>query len=220
MAYTKESRFNCWAVLCRLILLAFTLPVVALPQVPNSINGRIVDPGGMPLSGIEVTLEQSNAALKRSYTTDRDGMYHFDCLAEGIYSLTFRCPGFITERMEDFTYRSSDSLRIDRKLQINPAVWDLIFEVPSKEPGKSLTISVKDSQSSKNIENAEIVISDANGILAKSPTTDLCGLADIRLESGKRYSVRVSKEGFETKVINFDMPNEEKRLDIRLDLIK
>jgi hypothetical protein len=219
MAYTKESRFNCWAVLCRLILLAFTLPVVALPQVPNSINGRIVDPGGMPLSGIEVTLEQSNAALKRSYTTDRDGMYHFDCLAEGIYSLTFRCPGFITERMEDFTYRSSDALRIDRKLQIDPAVWE-ITEFPSDEQGKPLIISVKDSRSSNNLANAEIVISDANGILDKSPTSDLCGLADIRLEFGKRYSVRVSKEGFETKVINFDMPDEKKRLDIRLDPIK
>jgi hypothetical protein len=121
--------------------------------------------------------------------------------------------------MEDFTYRSPHFLRIDRKLQIDPAVWE-ITEFPSDEPGKPLIISVKDSRSSDNLENAEIVINGANGILAESPTTDLCGIADILLEPGKRYSVRVSREGFETKVINFDMPDKHKQLDIRLDPIK
>lgn len=207
----------------KVILLLITIPLSVFPQVPKSIYGRVCDSSGAPLDGIEVTLEQSKTELKRMCKTDRDGIYHFDCLEEGIYSLTFKSPagspGFITERMEDFTYPALHSLRIDRRLEINPAVRE-VWIIDSDEPGKPLTISVKDSGSSGNLENTQIVISDANGILDESPTTDLCGIAQIRLEPGKRYSVRISKDGFENKAINFEMPDQQKRLNIRLDPVK
>jgi hypothetical protein len=209
--------------LCSGILFVIAIQILAFPQVPKAIYGRVCDSSGAPLDGIEVTLEQSNTELKRSCKTDRDGIYHFDCIEEGIYSLTFRSPGgspgFITERMEDFTYPALQSLRIDRRLEINPAVRE-VWIIDSDEPDKPLTISVKDGRSSDNLENTQIIISDANGILDKSPTTDLCGRASILLVPGKRYSVRLSKDGFENKVINFDMPDEEKQLQIRLNPIK
>ena len=201
-------------------LLVLASLFMAFPQVPHSISGRVVDTGGFSLPGIEVILEQSNSESRKSTTTDKDGMYNFDCLMGGLYNLTFKCPGFITERMENFTYKVYSSLVLNKVLQIDPAVGDVLVAIPSDEPGKSLIVTVRDNQSSNNLENAQVVISSADGILKKSITTSLCGIASIRLEPGKKYSMRISKYGFQAQVTNFDMSDESKKLEVRLDPVK
>jgi len=202
--------------------LVMTMIFIAVPEEtflpePHSISGRVVDAGGLPLPSVEVTLEQSNDEWKRSCTTDKDGMYYFDCLSEGDYSISFRSRGFITERMENFTYNRLGSLTLNRTLELDHDRYaDIIFRVPSDEPGKPLIIIVKDNRSSDYLEHAQVVISDANGILPKSATTNLCGNTSVHLVPGKSYSARISKNGFQEEVINFDMTDEPKRLEVRL----
>jgi hypothetical protein len=44
----------------------------------------------------------------------------------------------------------------------------------------------------------------------------LCGKASIDLKPGKKYIARVSKSGFIGHTINFEIPDEYKRLDVSL----
>jgi hypothetical protein len=203
-----------------LFLFVLTMLSSVFPQIPYSISGRVADEAGLPLPDTEVILEQSGSELKESRKTDLDGIYHFDCLAEGIYSLTFKRPGFIIERMENIEYHSLDPLRINRQLVVNPAVWGSDAGMLWDEPRKPLMIFVKDNQSSCNLENAQVVVSSIDGIPPKSPSTNLCGYTHLFLDPGHKYSVRISRDGFQEQIINFDMPDAAKKLEVRLKPIK
>jgi hypothetical protein len=203
-------------IIFKIFLLIIALPFVAFSQVPNSIIGRVVDREGMPLPSVIITLEQSSTSVKKSYTTKMDGIYHFDCLTEGQYSLTFQLKGFITEKMINFTYTPPQSLTLNRNLEIDLSAGDLYIRGSSDTPERILEIYVKHQHKSNNLEDAQITISDSNGIFYKSHSTGLCGNASINIEPGKRYVVRVSKRGFKEQVIEFEMPYEYKRLDVSL----
>jgi hypothetical protein len=198
-------------VLC---LFLFTMPFWAYGQVPHSISGRIADLSGEPLPGVEVILENPKMEFERSYKTEKDGMYHFDCLEKGVYSLSFKLAGFIAERMENFTYSPPSSLEFNRELQLDPATEDT-FIFPAAGPEKALVVIVRDNRTSDYLENAQVAIFDGD-FRKGAPITNVCGNASMFLEPGKKYSVRISKDGFKEQVINLDMPKEPKRMNVRL----
>jgi hypothetical protein len=204
--------------LCKLIFLLLAMPLSSFSQVPRSIHGTIFDTGGLPLGGVTVILEKLNDLTNQSFTTGSDGIYHFDCLADGKYSLTFKHEGFITERMEDFTYKHPQSHTFDKILYIDPAVYEKGMHIYGRVDGtdRGIEISVKDDQSAC-VDDAVIAASNNKGVLLKSSKTDVCGKATIWLAHGNRYSVRISKDGFKEQVINVDLGEKGTMLEIRLD---
>jgi hypothetical protein len=194
-------------------VLFFAMPLLAFGQVPNSVYGHVQDSSGEPLPGVEVILQKSNMQFSRSLRTGKDGVYHFDCLEKGVYTLNFKLTGFITERLENFTYSPPSSLRLDRELQLDLSTAD-VFIFPADSPDKALVVIVRDSHSNY-LENVRVTIYDGD-LRKESSNTNSCGNATIFLAPGKRYSVRISKDGFEQQSINIDMPSEPKHLDIYL----
>jgi hypothetical protein len=122
--------------------------------------------------------------------------------------------------MENFEYHSLYPLKLNRQLAFNPAIYGSDGGIPSNEPLKPLMIFIKDNRSSSDLENAQVVVSGMEGILPKTSHSNLCGYTYLFLDPGKRYSARISKDGFQEQIIDFDMPDAAKKLEIRLNRIK
>ena len=60
------------------------------------ITGRIADPSGGTLPGVDVTLTSPAVMGGRSAVSDEQGSYRFGLLPPGIYTVKFGLPGFAT----------------------------------------------------------------------------------------------------------------------------
>jgi hypothetical protein len=103
-----------------------------------SIHGRVLDSSEEPLPGVEVTLEDVKTGVKQLVITDPTGRYQFGHALDGQkYNLIFQLQGFITERMENFTYRSPFSVKLNRQLTIDPAVWEIEVYANAQEQNQT-----------------------------------------------------------------------------------
>src|SRR6478752_9247154 len=72
--------------LCAVLLAAACL-VEPLHADTPSVLGHVVDPGGLPLPGVAMTLRPSDGGAPLTATTDDGGRYEFDGVPQGRYDL-------------------------------------------------------------------------------------------------------------------------------------
>ena len=78
--------------LAALLVWASVAPAIA---ADGALRGVVRDPLGSPVSGAQVTLRQEGREVK-SATSDPDGQFVFDAVAEGRYQVETTAPGFAT----------------------------------------------------------------------------------------------------------------------------
>lgn len=59
-----------------------------------SVGGRVLDPAGIPVQGVQVTARQLDTNISNSETTGRDGRFRFPFLKVGAYEIVVRQQGF------------------------------------------------------------------------------------------------------------------------------
>src|SRR4051812_33897666 len=81
-----------------------------------AISGTVTDPAGIPVPGTEVTLRHS-VDLVQTATTDQEGLFRFDALDAGSYSVEVIRTGFVAVSVTvRASSRSPAPLRIKLKL--------------------------------------------------------------------------------------------------------
>src|SRR5882724_7334841 len=60
----------------------------------SALEGRILDPAGKAVAGVNVTIVETQTARRRSAITDNDGEFRFGALDVGVYSLEATATGF------------------------------------------------------------------------------------------------------------------------------
>src|SRR5690348_3486572 len=97
----------------RLLLSALLLPVfLAAQSITGTIVGSVEDPGGLAISGAQVTLTQtSTGAGRRTKTTDSGG-FTFATVEPGQYSLHVEAAGFKTAQIEAVILTASETRSI------------------------------------------------------------------------------------------------------------
>lgn len=100
-----------------------------------SVRGIVVDPSGLPLPGVTVTLKQSGDETAATTTTDDTGSYTFEDLNPGRYDLGASLDGF-TRAERDGLDVSRDELRVD--LQLAMAVVQQAITVSAPAPANLL----------------------------------------------------------------------------------
>ena len=85
-------------VLLLLLLCCLALPLSVLAQgnTMGTISGRVVDPDGLPIPGVTITVASSNLQGVRSTTTSANGDFVLPLLPAGDYTLTYELEGFST----------------------------------------------------------------------------------------------------------------------------
>ena len=85
----------------------------------RSVSGTVIDGAGQPVEGAAVKLKNTVTLHVRSFITQRDGYYRFTGLhPEMEYSIRARRDGISSKSREITRFASSESIRIDLRLNV------------------------------------------------------------------------------------------------------
>src|SRR5262245_52221195 len=109
-------------VAIRTVFIALILFQVALPLSAQStkveLSGLVTDPGGLPVPGAEVRLQNMSTDAEQSTSSGANGQYHFVAVPPGTYTVTAMKQGFAATRREGLTLRVGDQITVDIPLQV------------------------------------------------------------------------------------------------------
>ena len=115
---SKCSRRTIASAQIVLLFLSISIfPSAMRAQTPvGSIEGRVTDGTGAPILGASVTAANVATDAQLVQTTRTDGIFHFDVLPVGQYTLTVEAKGFARFAATSFSLTVSETLRIDASL--------------------------------------------------------------------------------------------------------
>lgn len=103
-------------------LAAAVIVATALPahsqQARSGLTGLVLDPGGLAVPGVNVTILNVNTGLSRSTVTSTNGRYIFNGMQPGSYRLTFFLASFKTVNREDVELSVGQELTINVALEL------------------------------------------------------------------------------------------------------
>jgi len=100
-----------------LVLMLFVAPARA--QSGGSLSGSVIDPLGARVSGASVKLWRGGTLVKDG-SSDSQGAFAFDALAEGRYQLEVSAPGFQTRTTDPMFVGTGDRVVVEIAVPISP----------------------------------------------------------------------------------------------------
>lgn len=119
--------------LIALIVFVCGLTVPTWGQQFATLSGRITDPAGAVIAGVQVTATHLATGAQRATVTNSEGLYALTNLAPGEYELAFEKAGFKKPLVKGYVVQVGQSLTKDLQLevgQINDSPDDLIAAAP------------------------------------------------------------------------------------------
>jgi hypothetical protein len=104
--------------LAGLLLIALAWASPGRASQGGTLAGAVIDPSGAVIAGINVEIENSEAALRRTVLTGSDGSYTFSDLAPGRYELRVDCSGFRSYRQTGIEIPVNARVKIDLALEL------------------------------------------------------------------------------------------------------
>ena len=107
---------------CAFIMSVALIAATAVAQNQNgNIHGTVADPSGAMIAGTTVTLASTALLVPQTATTSADGIYHFEQLPIGTYSLSFDQAGFTRYVRENISITAGFSAEVNVKLALGSA---------------------------------------------------------------------------------------------------
>ncbi len=107
--------FSLLAVLC-------AAPILTAQVATGNITGRITDPTGAVVAGVDVTATNPAKGFTTRASSDEQGVYRLLYLEAATYTLTFRQTGLTTLERSGVVLRSNDTLSVDVQLSVGAIV--------------------------------------------------------------------------------------------------
>jgi hypothetical protein len=112
-------------------LLFFNLALTALAQTSRgTVSGTITDPNSSVIAGATVTLTNTATTVSRSTVTNSQGIYRFDAVDLGDYTIKFTATGFGEVVKSNVVVSANQTATIDTQLQ--PGTQALSISVTSE----------------------------------------------------------------------------------------
>jgi hypothetical protein len=119
------------AVLAAAIVFVFGGTAIA-QRITGSIDGRVLDPSGAVLPGVEITVTNDATQQARTAITNETGLYNVPLLPSGTYSVRASLPGFRTEVRRGVQVEVDRNARVDVQLEVGNVTESL--EVTADAP--------------------------------------------------------------------------------------
>ena len=95
------------------------LPVLSFGQVSTAtVNGTVTDEQGAVIPGAELTLTNTATGVTLGTQTNEAGVYRFQNVQIGQYTLEASSAGFTTQKLEPFTLTVNQTTTLDFPMQI------------------------------------------------------------------------------------------------------
>lgn len=130
-----------------ILLIAVTLITFSISYAQlryGRIDGKVVDPDGMPLPGVTVTLESELVPTKTTVTSEK-GEFFLHSIDPGMYKLTFELPGFKKVVREDIR------VRVGKILTFNITMEQATLEEEITVTAESPIVDTKKTGTSVNV---------------------------------------------------------------------
>ncbi|HWB95151.1 MAG TPA: carboxypeptidase-like regulatory domain-containing protein, partial [Bryobacteraceae bacterium] len=82
-------------------------------ETTTSITGTVSDPQGAVFAGASVKLTNQNTGAIREATTGAEGVYSFQSLPPGTYTIVVSAPGFKTTTITNRTVETAQPAHVD-----------------------------------------------------------------------------------------------------------
>jgi hypothetical protein len=105
------------------ILLLTCLGRLSAQGVTATVTGTVADSTGTVVPGAVVRIENTGTHESRTTTSTRDGLYSFQELQPGNYTLTVNMSGFAGFTEKQIQLAAGDSPRVDAALRVGKAGW-------------------------------------------------------------------------------------------------
>ncbi len=104
-------------VLCCIPLLLLSA-ISLFGQASASLNGRVTDPRGDPLTGAAVTVTNAAGGIARDTVTNGEGLYNVPSLVPGNYNIKVTAQGFSTNETKGVELLTGSSLSVDIQMSL------------------------------------------------------------------------------------------------------
>ena len=104
---------------CLLALLALCAVTANAQTSRGTVTGVVTDPNGAVVAGATITLTSAETSLTRTTTSNSEGVYRFDAVDLGTYSIKFTGSGFGELTKTDVIVRAGQTSTVDTQLQLS-----------------------------------------------------------------------------------------------------
>ena len=102
----------------------------------GAIIGTVQDPSGAVIANANVRIVNSATKAERTTTSGGEGLYRFDGVDPGVYSVVFNATGFTETRVNEVTVRTSQEVTLNQTLAVRAA--STTVDVTENPPGVEL----------------------------------------------------------------------------------
>lgn len=146
--------FTLLAGVCCLVLPGST-PAALAQTITGAVRGLVTDPSGAVVNAAKVTATNTANGVVSSTVSDRNGLYNFQFLPIGTYTITVSASGFDTSSVPPFRLEIDQIATVNVKLQVGSA---------------STTVQVSSELSPiLNTQNATLGLTLSAGTIANIP---------------------------------------------------
>ena len=96
-----------------------------------SILGRVFDPQPAAIAGASVKLINQQTGLEMTTTSDEEGVFRFQSLAAGVYTLRVEMTGFSSYQVDDFYLQENTERRVKATLDVG-TMGAMVISVPDE----------------------------------------------------------------------------------------
>jgi uncharacterized cupredoxin-like copper-binding protein len=99
-----------------------------------TLTGTIKDPNGAIVAGATLRLVNEMSAFEQTTTTNDEGVYSFQAVEEGSYTLRIEAAGFAYKEVNNITLRAGEEQSMDETLEIGGVMGGLIVVTTPEQP--------------------------------------------------------------------------------------
>jgi hypothetical protein len=101
-------------ILSLVTILVFMAGVAFGQAISGTITGIVVDPGDASVPGVEITIKEVNTGVIHTFTTSTEGIFRFNNIAPGTYTLLAKAQGFKTYQQQDINLATAETRDLGR----------------------------------------------------------------------------------------------------------
>src|SRR5262245_48430111 len=168
------------------LVLAFASSLAAQGNPTGAISGRVIDPGGLAIPGVVVTVMSPVLQGTRTSTTSTNGDYIIPFLPAGEYTVTFEIPGFQTLKRTT-TLTMAERLPLDVSLTLATVTETVTVSAQTAEIVTTATIASNFKKESLELLPVGRALNDAvllaPGVAGTGPSGNIMMAGGMSFES-------------------------------------